>query len=71
MTPATPLRKGSGGDARREWTSGRDFHRDDGPAVEYDNGAKVWWRHGRPLRMESSGGRTLWEAPGPPGEDDA
>jgi hypothetical protein len=24
-----------------------EFHREDGPAVIYDNGYKAWWKHGK------------------------
>lgn len=30
----------------RVWTRGRVLHREDGPAVERDNGGKSWWRDG-------------------------
>jgi len=28
---------------------GREFHRDDGPAVRLPDGAEEWWQHGRKL----------------------
>jgi hypothetical protein len=28
------------------WKLNGDFHREDGPAVEYDNGDKEWWFNG-------------------------
>ena len=40
-------------------------HREDGPAVEYDGGAKQWWLHGYLHRedgpaIEGTGGAKFW-----------
>jgi len=33
---------------RWEWRNSQDqLHREDGPAIEYDNGTKYWYRNGR------------------------
>jgi len=29
-----------------------ELHRDDGPAEEFTNGAKIWWRHGIRHRVD-------------------
>ena len=34
------------------------FHRDGGPALEYPDGSKAWYRNGRLLRMTS--GEGIW-----------
>lgn len=39
--------------ATRYWTNGKGFiHRDDGPAIEYDDGSKVWATNGEYHRLD-------------------
>jgi hypothetical protein len=35
-----------------------DFHREDGPAIEYNNGSKQWWLNG--LRHRENGPAVEW-----------
>ena len=40
-------------DDRTEWCNlGGAFHRDDGPAIEYDDGFKAWWINGQRHRTD-------------------
>jgi len=39
-------------DNRVEYTLDGEFHREDGPAVEYANGAKMWYLYGIPHRED-------------------
>lgn len=32
---------------RREWLKDGQYHRDDGPAIEWENGARSWYRNGQ------------------------
>jgi hypothetical protein len=33
-------------DGSKRWYLNREFHRTDGPAIEYYEGLKEWWLHG-------------------------
>jgi len=53
------------------WTLNGQFHREDGPAVEWANGDKWWYLHGKYHRengpaMESSNGSKGWWYHGKP-----
>lgn len=37
----------------REWWIKGDRHREDGPAVEWENGVKEWWVDGRQIEEGS------------------
>ena len=37
---------------KRWYNSKREFHREDGPAVEYANGYKVWYLNGKKYSQE-------------------
>jgi hypothetical protein len=53
-------------DGIKTWRDNRGhYHRDDGPALEYPNGTKIWYRHGRTHRddgpaMEWADGTKAW-----------
>lgn len=47
------------------WTVDNNFHRDDGPAVEWENGSVEWYKHGRFHREDGpavimAGGSRVW-----------
>jgi hypothetical protein len=39
-------------DGNKSWYLNDRLHRDDGPAVEYDNCYKSWWQHGQLHRAD-------------------
>ena len=50
---------------RTEWRLGGQLHREDGPAVEYADGSKLWYKNGQLHRedgpaIESVNGRKWW-----------
>lgn len=50
---------------RKEWNKNGEIHRDDGPAVEKEDGSKYWYKYGTPHRndgpaTEFSNGSQLW-----------
>ena len=38
-------------DGNKYYSFNGNYHRDDGPAVEYANGSKAWWIHGKRHRI--------------------
>ena len=53
----------------KEWLLNGLLHREDGPAVEYANGAKGWWLHGKCHRedgpaVERTDGTKWWRLNG-------
>jgi hypothetical protein len=57
------------------WYKDGQLHRDDGPAVEQDNGTKRWYKHGKKHRDDGPAviwpdGSKLWYQDGKPHRDD-
>lgn len=49
----------------KHWYYNGEYHRTDGPAIEYTSGAKVWCHHGKVHRtdgpaVERSDGSSFW-----------
>ena len=49
----------------KKWYWNGDYHREDGPAIEYSNGTRAWFRQGDMHRedgpaFEGSDGRICW-----------
>ena len=50
---------------RTEWKFDGEYHRENGPAIEYDNGSKFWYINGKPHRedgpaIERVSGSKFW-----------
>ena len=50
----------------KRWCLGRNYHREDGPAIEWEDGDKEWWLHGKrhredgPAVERASGAKEWW-----------
>ena len=52
-------------DGSKEWYLNGEYHREDGPAIEYANGSKYWFRNGEYHRedgpaIEHVNGANVW-----------
>lgn len=52
-------------DGTKRWYLNGEFHREDGPAVEYTNGDNIWFFHGKIHRKDGpavkfANGDTIW-----------
>jgi len=40
------------GDGNKYWILNGQYHREDGPAIEYTSGSKFWYSHGKLHRLD-------------------
>lgn len=57
----------------RRWMAGAQVARDDGPALEFDDGSKYWVEGGLVVAEDATGGerRPMWFGFADPGDDES
>jgi hypothetical protein len=56
---------------RWDWTLNGKLHREDGPAVEYDDGAKEWWLLGRLYKNAAAWAQAMLKQRNEPHDEEA